>query len=141
MKIHNILLVEDNKEDSILMMEALKDSFKQIKIEHVTNGAEALSYLRQEEAYKDAPRPDLIFLDIKMPWCNGHDLLKQVKTDPHLSRIPIVVLTTSASPDDVNGAYREGANCYIQKPVSFEKFKQVVSVIHDFWFGIVKLPD
>lgn len=138
----DILLVEDNPADARLTIEALKDgklsNYKQLH--HVTDGEQALQYLFNEEPYTNAIRPDLILLDINMPKLNGIEVLKKVRSTPHLSGIPVVMLTTSRSEEDVIKSYNLHANCYVSKPVDFSSFIEVVSSIEDFWFSVVRLP-
>jgi two-component system response regulator len=136
----DILLVEDDQADVELTREALKDSKLNINIHVVRDGVDALSFLRKQPPYEKAPRPDLILLDINMPRKNGRETLQEVREDEHLRSIPVVVLTSSNSDDDIIKSYEIGANCYITKPVGFEQFVKVVKTIEKFWFTIVKLP-
>ena len=135
-----ILLIEDNQGDVRLTQEALRESKVQNKLHVVQDGVEAVSFLRQEEPFADAPRPDLILLDLNLPKKDGRELLKEIKADPALKRIPVVVLTTSKAEEDVLKTYELHANCYITKPVDFDQFLKVIQVIDDFWLTIVKLP-
>jgi CheY-like chemotaxis protein len=135
-----ILLVEDNPGDVRLTREALKDSKLNNNLHVVNDGLEALAFLRKEGKYINAPRPDLILLDLNLPKKNGRDVLTEIKEDPDLKRIPVVILTTSSAEEDIIKSYNSHANCYITKPVDFEQFIKVVKKIEDFWFTIVKLP-
>jgi two-component system, chemotaxis family, response regulator Rcp1 len=137
----HILLVEDNKSDARLAIEALRDSKIKNTIDHVYDGVEALNYLRREGKYSKAQRPDLILLDLNLPRMNGHDVLAEVKQDKNLRRIPIVVLTISSDEADIAKAYDLHGNCYITKPIDLNQFLTVVKSIEDFWLTIVKLPD
>ena len=135
-----VLLVEDNPGDVRLTREALKDSKVLNKLHVVEDGEAALAFLRQEGAYANAPRPDLILLDLNMPRKDGREVLSIIKADENLKQIPVVILTTSDSEEDILKSYNLNANCYITKPVDFEKFIMVVKAIEEFWLTIVKLP-
>ena len=135
-----ILLVEDNPGDAPLIQEALKDSKLQNIIHHVKDGIEALAFLQKDEPYADAPRPDLILLDLNMPRMNGLELLKRIKDDPFLRRIPVVVLTISKSEEDIISSYNLHANCFISKPVDLDQFSGILQAINDYWFDMVRLP-
>lgn len=136
-----ILLVEDNEGDARLAIEALKDGKISNELHHVKDGVDAMRFLKKEDEYKDAPRPDLILLDLNMPRMDGRAVLDEVSHHPDLANIPIIVLTTSNSEIDIVKSYSLNANCYISKPVDFEQFLQVVKSIEHFWFSIVSLPD
>lgn len=139
-KIIEILLVEDNPGDVRLTQEALKD-FKMFSSLHVVNdGEEAIAFLHKEGIYNNVPRPDLILLDLNLPKKSGREVLEEIKADDSLKRIPVVVLTTSQSEDDISNAYNLNANCYVTKPVDFDQFMKVVQSIEAFWLTIVKLP-
>ena len=136
----HILLVEDSPTDVMLTREAM-DQYKLANpLDIVEDGIEAMEYLRQEGRFKDAPRPGLVILDLNLPRKNGREVLYEMKNDPHLRNIPVVVLTTSKSEEDVIKSYCLHANCYITKPVDFARFIDVVRMINDFWFGVVTLP-
>ena len=135
-----VLLVEDNPGDVRLTREALKDSKVLNKLHVVEDGEAALAFLRQEGAYANAPRPDLILLDLNMPRKDGREVLSIIKADENLKQIPVVILTTSDSEEDILKSYNLNANCYVTKPVDFEKFIMVVKAIEEFWLTIVKLP-
>lgn len=135
-----ILLVEDNPADVRLTQEALKDGKLLNTLSVVGDGVEALAFLRRQGQYKDAPRPDLILLDLNLPKKDGREVLAEIKTDEKLKSIPVVVLTVSKAEEDILKTYRLHANCYITKPVDLDQFIAVTHSIEDFWFSIVKLP-
>jgi chemotaxis family two-component system response regulator Rcp1 len=135
-----ILMVEDNPDDVELTVEALKDGKVANILTVVRDGEEAMAYLRGEEEYQGSVRPDLILLDINMPRKDGREVLKEIKDDPRLRRIPVVILTTSEAEEDILHTYDLHANCYITKPVDFDQFLRVVKSIEDFWLTVVKLP-
>jgi CheY-like chemotaxis protein len=134
------LLVEDNEGDVRLTQEALKEGKVRNSLSIATDGIEALALLRREGRYQDHARPDLILLDLNLPKKDGREVLAEIKTDPQLKRIPVVVLTTSKADEDVFNSYDLHANCYITKPVDFDKFVAVVKTIDEFWLSVVKLP-
>jgi chemotaxis family two-component system response regulator Rcp1 len=135
-----VLLVEDNPGDVRLTKEALKEGKLLNQLTVVGDGVEALSFLRKEGKYADAPQPELILLDLNLPKKDGREVLAEIKADPNLRRIPVVVLTTSSSEEDILKIYDLHANCYITKPVDLEQFMGVVKSIEDFWVSVVKLP-
>ncbi|KAF5431897.1 two-component system, unclassified family, response regulator [Candidatus Methanophagaceae archaeon] len=135
-----ILLVEDNPGDVRLTQEVLRDAKLHNNLHVVEDGIKALEFLRGVGIYTDAPRPDLVLLDLNLPKKDGRDVLAEIKTDSNLKRIPVVVLTTSKAEEDVFKAYDLHANCYITKPVDLDQFITVVRSIEEFWFTIVKLP-
>jgi len=136
----DILLAEDNPGDVRLTQEALKRSKLINKLWVVSDGIEAMAFLRREGKYTDAVRPDLFLLDLNMPKMDGREVLAEVKQDKDLRRIPVVILTTSEAEQDVLKSYDLHANCYITKPAGFDQFMKVVKVIEDFWLTIVQLP-
>ena len=136
----NILLVEDNKGDIRLTQEAVKESKLLINLSVVMDGVEAIEFLRKNGKYKDEIRPDIILLDLNLPKMDGRQVLADIKNDPDLKLIPVVILTTSRSEEDLLKSYGLHANCYINKPLEFEQFIQVVQKIEDFWLTIVRLP-
>jgi chemotaxis family two-component system response regulator Rcp1 len=136
----DILLVEDNAADVRLTEEVLTESKVHNNLMVANDGVEALKCLRQQGKFKDSPRPDLILLDLNLPIKDGREVLAEIKADPSLKRIPVVVLTTSKAEEDILKTYNLHANCYITKPVDLEQFVTVVRYIEDFWLAIVKLP-
>jgi chemotaxis family two-component system response regulator Rcp1 len=135
-----ILLVEDDPDHADLTTDALNKGKVRNRISHVEDGVEAMAFLRREGKYCDAPRPDLILLDLHMPRKDGREVLAEVKSDPLLKRIPVVMLTSSTDEKDILGVYEKHVNCYIVKPVDFEQFTKAVMSIENFWFHIVRLP-
>jgi len=135
-----ILLVEDSPSDAELTIETFNDSKILNQIHVAEDGVEALDFLFKRGEYKDAPRPDLILLDLNLPKKNGREVLAEIKGDPELQTIPVVVLTTSAAEEDILRSYQLHASCYITKPVDFEQFTKIVKLISDFWFAAVRLP-
>ena len=135
-----ILLVEDNPGDIRLTQEVLNEGKVHNSLSIVENGVQAISFLRKENEYQDAPTPDLILLDLNLPKKDGREVLLDIKNDPELKKIPVVVLTTSQSEEDILKVYDLNANCYISKPVDFGQFIDVVKSIENFWLSIVKLP-
>jgi CheY-like chemotaxis protein len=135
-----ILLVEDNPGDARLAVEALKESKIRNSISHVRDGVEAMAFLRREGVHAGAPHPDLVLLDLNLPRKDGRQVLGEIKQDPDLKRIPVVILTISKDEEDVLRTYNLHANCYITKPVDLHQFLKVVRSIEDFWLTIVKLP-
>jgi CheY-like chemotaxis protein len=135
-----ILMVEDNPGDVRLAQEALKDAKVANRMYMVPDGVEAMAFLRRQGKYIDAVRPDLILLDLNLPKKDGREVLAEIKKDPSLRRIPVVILTVSKSEEDIIRTYDLHANCYITKPVDLDKFLEVVKAIEDFWLTVVKLP-
>ena len=135
-----ILLVEDSPGDIRLAQEALKEAKIKNVLTTVQDGSEALDYLYRRGKYQEAARPDLILLDLNLPRKDGREVLQEIKNDPDLRKIPVVVLTTSRAEEDIIRAYDLHANCYITKPVDFVQFMKVVRSIEDFWLSVVKLP-
>ena len=136
----DILLVEDNPGDVMLVEEVLSESKVRNTLHVVSDGEQAMAFVRRQGDHADAPRPDLILLDLNLPRMNGREVLREVKTDPDLKSIPVVVLTSSKSEEDVVKSYELHVNAYILKPVDFHQFVKVMQAIEDFWFVIVKLP-
>ncbi len=136
----NILLIEDNPGDIRLVVESMKESKKPNNLSMVKDGIEAMTYLHREGVYANAVRPDIILLDLNLPRKNGKEVLAEIKKDPDLKRIPVIVFTASSAERDVINSYDLHANCYITKPVSLEKFIEVVKSIETFWLTVVKLP-
>ena len=136
-----ILLVEDNPGDVRLTIEGLKEGKVRNKLHVARDGVEALAFLRQEGEFADAVRPDLILLDLNLPRKDGREVLADIKADPDLKTIPVVVLTTSRADQDVLQSYQLQANCYITKPVDLEQFIGVVKSLEEFWLTVVTLPN
>ncbi|WP_428565494.1 MAG: response regulator [Solidesulfovibrio sp. DCME] len=139
-----ILLADDDEDDVIL----IRDSFQKAKLSNalhvVEDGVELMDYLKRRGAYADpaqAPRPDIILLDLNMPRMDGREALKEIKNDPALKEIPVIILTTSQTHADILRSYQDGANCFITKPVTFQSMCEVVSKFGEYWFQIVRLPD
>lgn len=135
-----ILLVDDDPVDVRLTTEQLANSKLRNRVAWAKDGVDALAYLRREGDYADAPRPDLILLDLNMPRMDGHQFLAEVKNDPTLSPIPIVVVTTSDEDADIVASYRLHANAFVTKPIGLEQMGKVVRAIEGFWFEVVRLP-
>jgi two-component system, chemotaxis family, response regulator Rcp1 len=135
-----ILLVEDNAADVRLTEEALKEGKVRNNLHVARDGMEALEFLRRQGAHKNATRPDLVLLDLNLPRRDGREVLAEIKNDPELKMIPVVVLTTSSAEADILKSYKLHANCYITKPVDLEQFVTVVKSIDDFWLTVVRLP-
>jgi two-component system response regulator len=136
----DILMVEDNKADVILTEELLSESKMLLNMNVVEDGVKAMAYLRKEAPYEDAFTPDLVLLDLNLPRKSGHEVLREVKEDPVLKHIPIIVLSTSQASTDVRSAYSNYAAAYISKPVNLDEFSKVVNAIENFWFSVVSLP-
>jgi two-component system, chemotaxis family, response regulator Rcp1 len=135
-----ILLVEDSPGDVKLTQEALRDAEVPNVLHVARDGEEAMRFLRREGEFAGKPRPDLILLDLNMPRMDGREVLGVIKADADLRRIPVIILTTSQSEDDIAEAYSLAANCYVAKPVDLDEFLDVVRAIDDFWLTLVKLP-
>jgi two-component system, chemotaxis family, response regulator Rcp1 len=136
----DILLVEDSASDVFLTQEAFKEVGPPVNLHVVSDGVEALSYLRREGPYQTAPRPNLVLLDLNMPRKDGRDVLAEVKNDEALKDIPVVVLTTSSAEADLRKSYSLHANCYITKSTDFKRFKEAIRMLAVFWFETVSLP-
>jgi len=135
-----ILLVEDNPDDADLTLDALREGRVRNRVTVVEDGVEAMAYLRRQGRYAPAPRPDLILLDLNLPRKNGREVLAEVKQDPDLRRIPVVIMTSSDDEKDILAAYNLYVNCYVTKPVDLDQFIKVVKTIEHFWLTVVKLP-
>jgi len=135
-----ILLVEDSPDDAEMTMDALRDGRLRNRITHVEDGVEALAYLRKQGPYATAARPDMILLDLHMPRMNGREVLAEIKEDPDLRRIPVVMMTQSKDEQDILAAYNLHVNCYVIKPVDVQQFIGAVRSIEHFWLSVVKLP-
>ncbi|MFD2033744.1 response regulator [Belliella marina] len=136
MKKIQILLVEDNDGDILLIKEALEEGRIPYELQVIKNGHDAILFLDKDIGQK----PDIIILDINLPKKNGHEVLKHIKQSEEIKQIPVIMLTTSSTPKDIQKSYREHANCYITKPVGGIEFLKVISQIEDFWLSLVKLP-
>ncbi|MEW5747084.1 MAG: response regulator [Nitrospirota bacterium] len=139
-KVVDILLVEDNPGDVELIREALSEGKVRNELHVASDGVQAMQFLRREGPYAEVPCPDLILLDLNLPRMSGREVLEEIKSDPELKFIPVVVLTSSKEEEDILRSYNLHANCYITKPVNFEQFLTVVRSIEDFWLTLVKLP-
>jgi two-component system response regulator len=135
-----VLLVEDSPGDARLTQEAFRTAANTMRLHIVSDGVEAMAFLRREGVHADAPRPDLILLDLNLPKMDGRQVLAQVKEDDNFKLIPTVILTTSNSDEDILKSYELQANCYLSKPVQLEAFDDLVRSINDFWLTKVKLP-
>jgi CheY-like chemotaxis protein len=135
-----VLLVEDNPGDVRLTREAFRDAKMHLEMHVAGDGVEAMEFLRRQGDYPNSPRPDLILLDLNLPRKDGREVLAEIKGDPSLKAIPVVILTTSAADADIERSYLLHANCYISKPVDLEGFLTVIRSIDDFWLSVVKLP-
>jgi CheY-like chemotaxis protein len=136
----SVLLVEDDPGDVLLIREAFADHKVGNVLSTVSDGVEAMRFVRGEGEYAGRERPDLVLLDLNLPRKSGAEVLAEIKGDPELSTIPVIVLTTSQSEEDIIGSYKMHANAYITKPVDFDRFREIVHQIDDFFIGIVKLP-
>jgi two-component system, chemotaxis family, response regulator Rcp1 len=135
-----VLLVEDNEADVRLTREALRDAGDTVRLSSVTDGELALAYLRREAGYEEAPRPDLVLLDLNLPRKNGLEVLEEMRSDPELACIPVIMLTTSSAEHDVVACYSRGANCFVVKPLELDEFMDLIGAIRTFWLGVARLP-
>jgi len=135
-----ILLVEDNIEDAELTMSVLKEGRIRNRLHWVEDGDEAMAFLRREGRHAGSPRPDLILLDLNLRRMSGHEVLAEIKQNPHWKRIPVVIMTSSDDEKDIVCAYDRHANCYVTKPIDIDKFMEAVRGIEEFWLSIVRLP-
>ncbi|MFC4638363.1 response regulator [Deinococcus hohokamensis] len=136
----SLLLVEDELADVALFQDLLTDTVTEVEVVHVNNGQEALQYLTREGPHLNAIHPDLVVLDLNMPVMDGHEFLAQIKQQPALRSIPVMILSTSDHPDDIQRAYHGYASGYVVKPSSYEEFQRVVQTIEAYWNGLVRLP-
>lgn len=136
----NILLIEDNPGDVRLTQEAFKEGKMNIQLNVVMDGVEALEYLHKNGEFADAIKPDLILLDLNLPKKDGREVLEVIKKDEQLMSIPVVVLTTSGAEQDISNSYRLHANCYLNKPIEFDKFFDIIQKVEDFWLSTTVLP-
>ncbi|ACO48197.2 response regulator [Deinococcus deserti] len=139
-KSFTLLLVEDELADVALFQDLLADAVAEVDVIHVENGRQALQYLNREDQFLNATYPDLVVLDLNMPVMNGHDFLAHVKQQPELRSIPVMILSTSDHPDDIQRAYHGYASGYVVKPSTYEEFVRVVKTIEAYWRGLVRLP-
>ena len=140
LKLAEILLIEDTPGDARLMEEAFKDGKVKNILHIIDDGVEATDFLFKRNKYSNAPRPDLIILDLNLPKKNGQEVLAEIKADPGLKSIPVIILTISKADEDIIRSYNLHANCFLNKPINLNKFFEVVKSIEDFWLTIVKLP-
>lgn len=136
----DVLLVEDNPADVILMQEALVDAVYCNRLHVVNDGEEAMAFLRRQGVYDAAPRPDIILLDLNLPKKDGREVLKEIKEDGSLMHIPVIIISTSQSQEEIMNSYRLHANCFISKPVDLNRFFEMVRAIDSFWFSVASLP-
>lgn len=136
-----VLLIEDSDTDAMMTQEALKDGKIANNLYRVETGEQGLDFLNKVGAYESVPTPDLVLLDLNLPGISGQDVLEKIKSDEQLKVIPVVILTTSRSDEDIAKAYGMNVNCYVTKPVGFDELSRVVRLIEQFWFGIVALPE
>ncbi|HUR76843.1 MAG TPA: response regulator [Acidimicrobiales bacterium] len=135
-----VLLVEDDPGDVLMTQEAFADYKIANRLSVVTNGEDAIAYMRKQGRFADAPTPDLVLLDLNLPRRNGREVLREIKEDPELRRVPVVILTTSEAEEDVLASYLLHANAYVRKPVDFDQFVAAVRAIDDFFITVVRLP-
>jgi two-component system, chemotaxis family, response regulator Rcp1 len=136
----NILLVEDNPGDVRLTQEAFKEGKIPVNLNVVMDGVEAISFLKKQGQYSNQATPDLVLLDLNLPKRDGREVLEEIKTDPNLRRMPVVILTTSNAEQDIQKSYNLYVNCYINKPVDFDKFFEIIQKIEEFWLKTAILP-
>ncbi len=141
MKLAHILLVEDNEGDILLTLDAFEECKLKTAISVAKNGQEALNFLHRRGEYKDVKKPDLILLDINIPIFNGHEVLRQIKTDPILKKIPVIMLTTSSNQKDISEAYDNHCNSYVKKPLNIDEFLNAVIKIEEFWLQLTTLSN
>lgn len=141
MKTVHILLVEDNEGDIVLTLDAFEESKIITNISVVKNGQDALDFLYKRGNFKEVEKPDLILLDINIPIFNGHDVLKVIKEDPILKKIPVIILTTSSNQKDINKAYENHSNSYVTKPIDMDDFLKAIVKIEEFWLQLAKFAD
>jgi two-component system response regulator len=135
-----VLLVEDNEADVRLMREAFREAGDNVRLSAVGDGEQALAFLRREGGFTDAPRPDIVLLDLNLPRKNGLEVLDELRADPSVAHVPVIVLTSSAAHADVQAAYARGANAFVVKPIELDAFMDLIGAIRGFWLGIAQLP-
>jgi two-component system, chemotaxis family, response regulator Rcp1 len=136
----NILLIEDNPGDIRLIQESLKENKFFAKLVVISDGEEAMKYLKKEDEFSNKESPDLILLDLNLPKKDGREILIEIKNDDNLKSIPVIVLTSSSEEEDISSSYKNYANCFISKPIDLENFIKVIKSIENFWLTVVKLP-
>jgi len=135
-----VLLVEDNEADVRLTREALREAGENVRLSAVIDGEQALAFLRRQDGFADAPRPDLVLLDLNLPRKNGLEVLDELRADPSLAPIPVIMLTSSAARSDVEAAYARGANAFVVKPLELDAFMDLIGAIRGFWLEVAQLP-
>ena len=135
-----VLLVEDNEADVRLTREALREAGENVRLSAVVDGEQALAFLRRQDGFADAPRPDLVLLDLNLPRKNGLEVLDELRADASLAPIPVIMLTSSAAHSDVEAAYARGANAFVVKPLELDAFMDLIGAIRGFWLGVAQLP-
>ncbi|WP_235941289.1 response regulator [Cyclobacterium roseum] len=140
LKLAHILLIEDNEGDILLTLDAFEECKLGTQVSVARNGREALDFLNRKGAFTDAQRPDLILLDINIPIYNGHEVLEEIKQDRGLRKIPVIMLTTSSNENDIERAYKNHCNSYIQKPLDMDDFMEVILKVEEFWLQLSVLP-
>jgi len=135
-----VLLVEDNEADVRLTREALREAGENVRLSAVVDGEQALAFLRRQDGFADAPRPDLVLLDLNLPRKNGLEVLDELRADPSLASMPVIVLTSSAARSDVEAAYARGANAFVVKPLELDAFMDLIGAIRGFWLEVARLP-
>ncbi|MBA2611157.1 MAG: response regulator [Bacteroidetes bacterium] len=141
LKLAHILLVEDNEGDILLTLEAFEECKVKSEISVAKNGKEALDFLFKRGEFADVKKPDIIFLDINIPIFNGHEVLRQIKADPNLKKIPVIILTTSSNQKDIDSAYENHCNSYVKKPLEISEFLDAILKIEDFWLQLTTLSN
>ena len=139
-KTARVLLVEDNEADVRLTREALREAGDTVRLSSVADGEQALAFLRRLEGYADAPRPDIMLLDLNLPRKNGLEVLEEMRSDPDLVALPVIMLTSSRASSDVTACYSRGANAYVVKPLELDEFMDLIGAIRSFWLGVARLP-
>jgi two-component system, chemotaxis family, response regulator Rcp1 len=135
-----VLLVEDNEADVRLTREALREAGQEVRLSAVGDGEQALAFLRRQAGFSDAPRPDLVLLDLNLPRKDGLEVLDELRADPELAQIPVIMLTSSSARSDVEAAYAHGANAFVVKPHELDAFMDLIGAIRSFWLGVAQLP-
>ncbi|MCC9624665.1 response regulator [Thalassospira sp. MA62] len=138
--VNDLLLIEDNPGDARLVREALREFKRPVELHHVKDALAAIKFLQKDGPYRNAPRPRLILLDLNMPRKDGREMLREIRNDPDLAAIPVIVLTTSGAEHDVDLCYAAGANCYLRKPVDVTEFIEMMKMIEAFWLGLALTP-